>query len=183
MPVHLLDLRSALLTHPAFGVVLSRVPFFLSLKHDIKNKNSISNKFDAVFTFHINTSANGRCFNDCLALLDLSVCVTHAHFVVPCVWRLSPPMPVHLLDLRSALLTHPACGVVLSRVPFFILKNGISSPNFPIRFAKRMNKLQGTIRRKEKGGNFYYRLTIVPGIRKEFASSTFCDRSSYRFLA
>ena len=41
-----------------------------------------------------------------------SVCVTHAHFVVPCVWRLAPPMLTHLLDLRSALLTHPACGVV-----------------------------------------------------------------------
>ena len=38
--------------------------------------------------------------------------------------------------------------------------------------AKRMSKLQGTIRSKEKSGNFYYRLTIAPGIRKEFALKT-----------
>ena len=38
--------------------------------------------------------------------------------------------------------------------------------------AKRMSKLHGTIRRKEKGGNFYYRLTITSGIRKEFSLKT-----------
>ena len=41
-----------------------------------------------------------------------AVCVTHAHFVVPSVWRLAPPMLTHLPDLRFALLTHPANGVV-----------------------------------------------------------------------
>ena len=35
-----------------------------------------------------------------------------------------------------------------------------------------MSKFHGTIRRKEKSGNFYYRLTITSGIRKEFSLKT-----------
>ena len=35
-----------------------------------------------------------------------------------------------------------------------------------------MSKLHGTIRRKEKGGKFYYRLTITADIRKEFSLKT-----------
>ena len=35
-----------------------------------------------------------------------------------------------------------------------------------------MKKLQGNIRQKTKGGNYYYRLTIANGIRKEFALKT-----------
>ena len=36
----------------------------------------------------------------------------------------------------------------------------------------RMKKLQGKLRQKAKGGNYYYRLTIANGIRKEFALKT-----------
>ena len=43
--------------------------------------------------------------NQC-RIARLSACDAHAHFVVPCVWRLALPMLTHLLDLRSALLTH-----------------------------------------------------------------------------
>jgi integrase len=35
-----------------------------------------------------------------------------------------------------------------------------------------MKKLQGKLRQKAKGGNYYYRLTIANGIRKEFALKT-----------
>ena len=37
---------------------------------------------------------------------------------------------------------------------------------------KRMKKLQGNLRQKTKGGNYYYRLTIANGVRKEFALKT-----------
>ena len=36
----------------------------------------------------------------------------------------------------------------------------------------RMKKLQGKLRQKAKGGNYYYRLTVANGIRKEFALKT-----------
>ena len=36
----------------------------------------------------------------------------------------------------------------------------------------RMKKLQGKLRQKAKVGNYYYRLTIANGIRKEFALKT-----------
>lgn len=35
-----------------------------------------------------------------------------------------------------------------------------------------MKKLQGKLRQKAKGGNYYYRLTVANGIRKEFALKT-----------
>lgn len=35
-----------------------------------------------------------------------------------------------------------------------------------------MKKLQGNLRQKTKGGNYYYRLTIANGVRKEFALKT-----------
>ena len=36
----------------------------------------------------------------------------------------------------------------------------------------RMKKLQGKLRQKNSKGNYYYRLTIASGIRKEFALKT-----------
>ena len=36
----------------------------------------------------------------------------------------------------------------------------------------RMKKLQGKLRQKNSKDNYYYRLTIVSGIRKEFALKT-----------
>ena len=39
-------------------------------------------------------------------------------------------------------------------------------------YKSRMKKLQGKLRQKAKGGNYYYRLTIANGIRKEFALKT-----------
>ena len=35
-----------------------------------------------------------------------------------------------------------------------------------------MKKLQGNLRQKSQGGNYYYRLTIANGVRKEFALKT-----------
>lgn len=40
------------------------------------------------------------------------------------------------------------------------------------RISKRMKELRGKLRQKSRGGNFYYRLTITNGIRKEFALKT-----------
>ncbi|MBE6391467.1 MAG: hypothetical protein E7042_04610 [Lentisphaerae bacterium] len=40
------------------------------------------------------------------------------------------------------------------------------------RISKRMKELRGKLRKKTKGGNYYYRLTITNGIRKEFALKT-----------
>ncbi len=40
------------------------------------------------------------------------------------------------------------------------------------RLKSRMKKLRGTIRRKGKNGNLYYRLTIASGLRKEFPLKT-----------
>jgi integrase len=40
------------------------------------------------------------------------------------------------------------------------------------RSKKRMKKLQGNLRQKSQGGNYYYRLTIANGVRKEFALKT-----------
>lgn len=40
------------------------------------------------------------------------------------------------------------------------------------RIKSRMKKLRGTIRRKGKNGNLYYRLTIASGLRKEFPLKT-----------
>ncbi len=40
--------------------------------------------------------------------------------------------------------------------------------------AKRMEQLRGKLRQKEKGGPYYYRLTVANGLRKEFALKT-CD--------
>ncbi len=37
---------------------------------------------------------------------------------------------------------------------------------------KSKNKLQGKLRQKSKGGNYYYRLMIAPGTRKEFTLGT-----------
>ena len=34
------------------------------------------------------------------------------------------------------------------------------------RISKRMKELRGKLRKKAKGGNYYYRLTITNGIRK-----------------
>ena len=39
-------------------------------------------------------------------------------------------------------------------------------------YKSRMKKLQGKLIQKAKGGNYYYRLTIANGIRKEFALKT-----------
>ena len=36
----------------------------------------------------------------------------------------------------------------------------------------RMQKLRGTLRRKNAKGSFYYRLTVANGVRKEFALKT-----------
>ena len=36
----------------------------------------------------------------------------------------------------------------------------------------RMKKLQGKLRQKSSKGNYYYRLTIANGVRKEFALKT-----------
>ena len=36
----------------------------------------------------------------------------------------------------------------------------------------RMKKLQGKLRQKNSKGNYYYRLTIANGVRKEFALKT-----------
>ena len=40
------------------------------------------------------------------------------------------------------------------------------------RISKRMKELRGKLRKKAKGGNYYYRLTITNGVRKEFALKT-----------
>ena len=40
------------------------------------------------------------------------------------------------------------------------------------RISKRMKELRGKLRTKAKGGNYYYRLTITNGVRKEFALKT-----------
>ena len=40
------------------------------------------------------------------------------------------------------------------------------------RISKRMKELRGKLRQKTKGGNYYYRLTIANGLRKEFALKT-----------
>ncbi|MBE6358185.1 MAG: hypothetical protein E7057_02935 [Lentisphaerae bacterium] len=40
------------------------------------------------------------------------------------------------------------------------------------RIYKRMKELRGKLRQKTKGGNYYYRLTIANGLRKEFALKT-----------
>ena len=40
------------------------------------------------------------------------------------------------------------------------------------RISKRMKELRGKLRQKNKGGNYYYRLTIANGLRKEFALKT-----------
>ena len=40
------------------------------------------------------------------------------------------------------------------------------------RIKSRMKKLRGTIRRKGKNGNLYYRLTIASGLRREFPLKT-----------
>ena len=40
------------------------------------------------------------------------------------------------------------------------------------RIKKRMQKLRGTLRRKNAKGSFYYRLTVANGVRKEFALKT-----------
>lgn len=40
------------------------------------------------------------------------------------------------------------------------------------RIRTRMSKLQGTLRQKNSKGNYYYRLTIANGVRKEFALKT-----------
>ena len=40
------------------------------------------------------------------------------------------------------------------------------------RISKRMKELRGKLRKKTKGGNYYYRLTITNGVRREFALKT-----------
>ena len=40
------------------------------------------------------------------------------------------------------------------------------------RIKNRMQKLRGTLRRKNAKGSFYYRLTVANGVRKEFALKT-----------
>lgn len=40
------------------------------------------------------------------------------------------------------------------------------------RIKNRMQKLHGTLRRKNARGPFYYRLTVANGVRKEFALKT-----------
>ena len=40
------------------------------------------------------------------------------------------------------------------------------------RISKRMKELRGKLRKKAKGGNYYYRLTITNSVRKEFALKT-----------
>lgn len=40
------------------------------------------------------------------------------------------------------------------------------------RIKKRMQKLRGTLRRKNAKGSFYYRLTVANGVRREFALKT-----------
>lgn len=40
------------------------------------------------------------------------------------------------------------------------------------RISKRMKELRGKLRQKQKGGPYYYRLTVANGLRKEFALKT-----------
>jgi len=40
------------------------------------------------------------------------------------------------------------------------------------RITKRMKELRGKLRQKQKGGSYYYRLTVANGLRKEFALKT-----------
>ena len=42
-----------------------------------------------------------------------------------------------------------------------------------------MEQLRGKLRQKEKGGPFYYRLTVADGVRKEFSLKT-CDEDEAR---
>ena len=51
------------------------------------------------------------------------------------------------------------------------------------RISKRMKELRGRLRQKEKHGNFYYRLTLPGGLRKEFALKTTDEKESIQKAA
>ena len=53
-----------------------------------------------------------------------------------------------------------------------ICQNRLFRMNAGSRIKKRMQKLRGTLRRKNAKGSFYYRLTVANGVRKEFALKT-----------
>ena len=49
------------------------------------------------------------------------------------------------------------------------------------RISKRMKELRGKLRKKTKGGNYYYRLTITNGVRKEFALKTANEEEAIQY--
>ena len=51
------------------------------------------------------------------------------------------------------------------------------------RISKRMKELRGRLRQKEKHGNFYYRLTLPGGLRKEFALKTTDEKEAIQKAA
>ena len=51
------------------------------------------------------------------------------------------------------------------------------------RIFKRMKELRGKLRKKAKGGNYYYRLTITNGVRKEFALKTSDENEDIKKIA